>query len=98
MTSFIIRRSARVYQHISGIFREIGKEKSFKKCTRKQNAFFVLVLFFVGTFSESRSQWPRGLKRRSAAARLLSLWVLIPPGAWTFVCCECCQVEVSATS
>ena len=21
----------------------------------------------------------------------------IPPGAWMFVCCECCQVEVSAT-
>ena len=48
-----------------------------------------------------RSQWPRGLRRRSAAARLLRLWVRIPPGAWTFVCCECCvccQVEVSATS
>ena len=28
----------------------------------------------------SRSQWPRGLKRRSTAARLLRLWVRIPPG------------------
>ena len=37
-----------------------------------------------------RSQWPRGLRRRSLAARLLRLWVRIPPGAWTFVCCECC--------
>ena len=26
-----------------------------------------------------RSQWLRGLRRRSAAARLLSLWVQIPP-------------------
>ena len=26
---------------------------------------------------------------RSAAARLLRLWVRIPPGAWIFVCCEC---------
>ena len=26
-----------------------------------------------------RSQWPRGLRRRSAAARLLRLWVRIPP-------------------
>ena len=35
-----------------------------------------------------RSQWPRGLSnRRSAAARLLRLWVQIPPGAWMFVCC-----------
>ena len=36
-----------------------------------------------------RSQWPRGLRRRSAAARLLRSWVRIPPGAWMFVCCEC---------
>jgi hypothetical protein len=47
----------------------------------------------------SRSQWPRGLRRRSAAKRLLGSWVRIPPEAWMFVCCEClcCQVEVSAT-
>ena len=38
----------------------------------------------------SRSQWPRGLRRRSAAARLLRLWVRIPPGAWMSVCCVCC--------
>ena len=36
-----------------------------------------------------RSQWPRGLRRRSTAARLLRSWVRIPPGAWMFVCCEC---------
>ena len=39
---------------------------------------------------ESRSQWPRGLRRRSADARLLRSWVRIPPGAWMFVCFECC--------
>jgi len=27
-----------------------------------------------------RSQWPRGLRRRSAAARLLRMWFRIPPG------------------
>jgi hypothetical protein len=36
-----------------------------------------------------RSQWPRGLKSGSAAERLLGLRVLIPPGAWMFVSCEC---------
>ena len=35
-----------------------------------------------------RSQWPRGLRRRSSAARPLRLWVRIPPGAWMTVCCE----------
>ena len=45
-----------------------------------------------------RSQWPRTLRRRSAAARLLRLWVRIPPGAWMFdVSVVCCQVEVSVT-
>ena len=39
------------------------------------------------------SQWPRGLRRRSAAARLLRLWVRIPPGAWIFVCCEGCVLS-----
>jgi hypothetical protein len=45
------------------------------------------------------SQWPLDLRRGSAAARLLRLWVRIPPGDVN-VCCEvvCCQVEVSATS
>jgi hypothetical protein len=47
----------------------------------------------------SRSQWPRGLRRRSAAERLLGSWVRIPTEAWMFVFyeCLCCQVEVSAT-
>ena len=40
-----------------------------------------------------RSQWPRGLRGRSMAARLLRSWVRIPPGAWMFVCCECCVLS-----
>jgi hypothetical protein len=48
---------------------------------------------------KGRSQWPRGLRRRSAAKRLLGSWVRIPRGAWMFVSCVrlCCRVEVSAT-
>ena len=38
----------------------------------------------------SRSQWPRGLRSGYAAARVLGLWVRIPPGAWWCVLCECC--------
>ena len=47
-----------------------------------------------------RSQWPRGLRRSSAAARLLRLWVQIPlgHGCLSVVGVVCCQVEVSATS
>jgi hypothetical protein len=54
-------------------------------------------VFFIMTFGiryvtiqNCRSQWPRGLMRRSAAARLLRSWVRIPRRAWIFVCCECC--------
>ena len=38
-----------------------------------------------------KSQRPRGLSCR--AARLLRSWVRIPPGAWMFVCCECCMLS-----
>jgi hypothetical protein len=46
-----------------------------------------------------RSQWPRGLRRGSAAARLLGLWVriLLGHGCLSVVCGVCCQVEVSAS-
>ena len=42
---------------------------------------------------QSRSQWPLGLRRGSAAARLLRSWVRIPPGAWMSVCCEYCVLS-----
>ena len=35
----------------------------------------------------------RGLRRMSAAARLLKSWVRITPGPWMFVCCECCVLS-----
>ena len=45
-----------------------------------------------------RSQWPRGLRRGSATARLLGLRVRIPSGTWTSVTCQCCVLsEVSAS-
>ena len=40
-----------------------------------------------------RSQWPRGLRRRSVAASLVKSWVRIPPGAWMVLCCECCVLS-----
>jgi len=45
------------------------------------------------------SQWPRRLRRSSAVARLLGLWVRIPPGRGTLslVIVVCCQVEISAS-
>jgi len=51
------------------------------------------VLICISYIYICRSQGPRGLRRRSAAARLLRSWVRIPPGAWMFVCCECCVLS-----
>ena len=48
---------------------------------------------FHNILPNCRSQQPRGLRRRSAAARLLRLWVRIPPGAWKFVCQDCCVLS-----
>ena len=42
---------------------------------------------------------PVAARRRSAAVRLLKLWVRIPPATWmSVVSTVCCQLEVSATS
>jgi hypothetical protein len=49
-----------------------------------------ILIYWLIWISKSRSQWQRGLRRGSAAARLLWLRVRIPPGAWMCVCCECC--------
>jgi hypothetical protein len=40
-----------------------------------------------------RSRWPRGLRRGSAATRMLGLRVRIPPLTRMFVCCECCVLS-----
>jgi len=50
-------------------------------------SLFILAIYLLW------SQWTRGLRRRSAAARLLRSWVRIPPGAWMFVGCECCVLS-----
>jgi hypothetical protein len=55
-----------------------------------QQVFVEPALITYSYWNACRSQWPRGLRRGSAAARLLGLWVRIPRGAWTSVSCECC--------
>jgi len=53
---------------------------------------FVYVIYICNE-CRRRSFWPLGLRRRCAVARLLKLWVRIPPGAWMFVCCEFCVLS-----
>jgi hypothetical protein len=55
---------------------------------------------YVTEVTDGRSQWPRSLRRGSATARLLGLWVRIPPGhgCLSVLSVVCCQLEVSATT
>jgi len=48
---------------------------------------------FIEVEFSCRSQWPRGLRRRSAAAHLLRLWVRIQPGAWMCLLLVLCVVR-----
>ena len=51
------------------------------------------IIIHFCTKTNRRSQRPRGLRLRSAAARLLRLWIRIPSGACMSVCCQCCVLS-----
>ena len=59
--------------------------------------YFCVVVFNLLDYryliQERRSQWPGGLRRRSATAHLLRLRVRIPRGALITVCCDCCVLS-----
>ena len=50
-------------------------------------------IFFLLIHLPFWSQCSRGLRRGSAAVRLLSLWVRVPPGALMSVSCKCCVLS-----
>jgi hypothetical protein len=52
---------------------------------------FITNITYVDS-ARCRSRVPRGLRRRSAAARLLRLWVRIPPTCME-ICCEYCVLS-----
>ena len=58
-----------------------------------------VLLKATAQYGRRETAWARlatcesALRRRSAPARLLRLWIRIPPGAWMFVCCVCCVLS-----
>ena len=64
-------------------------------CVIRQNKNYFSTAVFKGDprHIHCRSQWPRGLRFRPAAARLLRLWVRIPPRAWMSVLWVLCVVR-----
>jgi hypothetical protein len=51
------------------------------RTTVKTMLKFLQFSILLAIHGRGRSQWPRGLRRGSAAARLLRLWVRMPPEA-----------------
>jgi len=66
---------------------------NFEEKNKVLESFMIIINYFIiiayYNYVVCRSEWPRRLRLRSTVARLLSLWVRIPPGAWMSVCCEC---------
>jgi len=48
---------------------------------------------FTKPICNCRSNYPRGLRRRSSSAPLLSFWVRIPPESWMSLYSECCVLS-----
>jgi len=77
-------KNAHNQQHIFVFVYYYLGERLYIICTCNEVYIYVKCIF-----SERWFQWPRGLRRRSAAARLLRLWVRTPTRAWMSVSCEC---------
>jgi hypothetical protein len=94
---------------IINYFQYIFSIQVFRLCTnlerRRLDAniinVFLCILYMAAccVWWYDRFRWPHGLRRRSAAFRLLTLRVRITPVVWmSVVSVVCCQVEVSATN
>ena len=71
---------------------QVPKNMAPRSSFRELN-FFSNNLFSAFHYIWCRSQWPRGLRRGSVAARLMRLWVRIPPRASISVCCKRCVLS-----
>jgi hypothetical protein len=73
---------------LKGLFR-FGERRNLVSARATSHFKGSLSILGIVLLSCRSLQWPRGLRSRSSAARLLRLWVRIPLGSWMFVCCEC---------
>ena len=86
-------RNLRLHSLASCVRRPVVSKVRSADFLRSATSSQVIREYFSVIVTLNRSQWPRGLRRRSTAARLLISWVRIPPEAWMSVCCECCVLS-----
>ena len=67
--------------------------RTINSCILKRCLSHLNMPIFITIVSNCRFQWPRCLRRKSAATRLLRLRVRIPPGTWMSVSYECCVLS-----
>jgi hypothetical protein len=72
---------------------QLRAQKPTHSLTTKETYLTAKLHLWTSYLLVFRSQWPRGLGRKSTAARLLRSWVRIPPEAWMFVWCVCCELS-----
>ena len=85
--SFYLPRSD-IISWFAGFISRTGEAREYEGVLTEH--IVVSNIFMVTNYLLYRSQWPSGLRRGTAAGRLLGLRVWIPPWARMFVCCECC--------
>ena len=67
--------------------------KLWAKCKTVKSHKINKLSIHTNNKTSCRYCWPCCLRRGSAAARLLGLWVRIPPGEWMCVSCQCCMLS-----
>ena len=69
---------------------EMGRQTGGPSGSNIQRYFYCVSLVIEFMLKYYRSQWPSGLRRGSASARLLEFRVRISRGSWLSLCNECC--------
>ena len=78
---------------MAGCFELSGYVETGEFLDQLSDCKFMRDAFKVLCRSCEPTRWARGLRRESAAARLLGLRVRIPPTVWMSICCECCVLS-----
>ena len=90
LTTVRVFSSTPCSQTHSVYFFPVRSDTRFATHKKKREAKTINCTIWVPNEHDCRFQWLRGLKRVSAAVRLLRLRVRIPPGTWMPVSCERC--------
>jgi hypothetical protein len=76
-------------QHVSGVLPSIIRSSM----TAVAASGYTFVLWWQSCCVRGRTGRPDHEHSTNVESWTVRSWVLIPPGAWMFVCCECCLLS-----